>query len=58
MYALVGLQQLITITTQTALSTRVAAAIARRCRERYFAAVLSQPVSWFDANNQGAGPGR
>merc|ERR1719261_986939 len=54
MYAVVGIQQLITITLQTALATRVAAAQARRCREKYFAAVLSRPISWFDQSNQGA----
>ena len=43
-YAIVGIQQLITITIQTALATRVAAAQARRVREKYFEAVLSQPV--------------
>ena len=54
MYAVVGIQQLITITLQTALATRVAAAQARRCREKYFAAVLSRPISWFDQSDQGA----
>ena len=54
MYALVGDQQLITITVQTALATRVAAAQARRCRERYFDAILSKPVAWFDTENAGA----
>eukprot|EP00629_Pelagomonadales_sp_RCC1024_P015238 CAMPEP_0119278758 /NCGR_PEP_ID=MMETSP1329-20130426/19654_1 /TAXON_ID=114041 /ORGANISM="Genus nov. species nov., Strain RCC1024" /LENGTH=353 /DNA_ID=CAMNT_0007279285 /DNA_START=145 /DNA_END=1202 /DNA_ORIENTATION=+ len=54
MYAIVGIQQLITITIQTALATRVAAAQARRVREKYFEAVLSQPVAWFDTQNQGA----
>ncbi|KAH8052460.1 ATPase [Aureococcus anophagefferens] len=54
MYALVGVQQLITITIQTALATRVAAKQARRCREHYFAALLRQPVAWFDGENQGA----
>ena len=54
LYALSGVQQLITITTQTALATRVAAAQARRCRENYFKALLSQPVAWFDGQNQGA----
>ena len=54
MYALVGVQQLVTITIQTALATRVAAKQARRCREHYFAALLRQPVAWFDGENQGA----
>ena len=54
MYAVVGIQQLITITLQTALATRVAAAQARRCREKHFAAVLSRPISWFDQSDQGA----
>ena len=54
LYAIVAVQQLITITTQTALATRVAAAQARRCREKYFAAILSRPIAWFDQSDQGA----
>ena len=54
MYAVVGIQQLITITLQTALATRVAAAQARRCRGKYVAAVLGRPISWFDQSDQGA----
>ena len=37
--------------TQARLKLGCTAAQARRCREKYFAAVLSRPISWFRPNS-------
>ncbi|KAJ1456855.1 P-loop containing nucleoside triphosphate hydrolase protein [Pelagophyceae sp. CCMP2097] len=54
LYAIVAVQQFFTVTAQTVCVTRVAAAQARRIREKYFDALMRLPISWFDSENQGA----
>lgn len=54
MYVLVGIQQFVTVTTQAFAATRVAASQARKIRQKYLAALLAKPISWYDTEDQGA----
>jgi len=53
MYAALGVQQLITISIQTACFTTVAARQSLRMRAAYFAALARRPLSFFDGADAG-----
>ena len=54
LYAVMGFQMFISSFAQTALMSAAAGKLTKRLRELYFKALLKQPISYFDANDQGA----
>ena len=54
LYAIMGFQMFISSFAQTALMSAAAGKLTKRLRELYFRALLKQPISYFDSNDQGA----
>ncbi|KAJ8602824.1 hypothetical protein CTAYLR_002611 [Chrysophaeum taylorii] len=52
LYAIIGVQQFVSITVQATAATRVAAALARKIRAAYVGALLAKPIAWFDAESR------
>ena len=55
MYALLGLQQIFSVSVQTACFSTVAARQAQRMRLAHFRALARRPMAYFDAPNRDAG---
>lgn len=54
MYALLGLQQMVTLSLQSACLAKVAARQVARVREYYFKALTRKPISFIDSQGGGA----